>query len=305
MAVGATLGVGGLFRTARAGGFAEYLKYDALGLADLVRRKEVKPEDLLEAAIARVEALNPKLNALVTKMYDIARQSIASGIPDGPFQGVPFLLKDLIAAYAGARLTNGARLLANYVPKYDSELVKRHKKAGLVCFGKTNTPEFGLSYTTESVLLGPAYNPWNLECSTGGSSGGAAAAVAARIVPIAHGSDGGGSIRVPASCCGVFGMKPSRGRTPTGPAYGDIWKGFSLENALSLSVRDSAALLDGRHVGPGDRGAVRDSSARAALLERGWSGPGEAPDRLHRPRPRRGPGPSRLRGRGEGGCRAL
>jgi amidase len=244
MAVGATAGVGGLFRTAHASGFAEYLKYDALGLAELVRRKEVKPEELLEAAIARVEAMNPKLNAVVTKMNDIARQVIAGGLPDGPFQGVPFLLKDLGAAYAGARLTAGTKIFANYVPNYDNELVKRYKKAGLVCFGKTNTPEFGLLPTTESVLLGPARNPWNLEHTAGGSSGGTAAAVATRIVPIAHGSDGGGSIRIPASCCGVFGMKPSRGRMPTGPESGEIWKGFAINHALSLSVRDSAALLD-------------------------------------------------------------
>ena len=188
-------GVGGLPRLANAGGFVDYLKYDGLGLADLIRRKEVKPEKLLEAAINRIDTVNPKLNAVVTKIYDEAKKTIAMGLPDGPFTGVPFLLKDLGASYAGVRLTMGCKLLANYVPDYDDELVKRYKKAGLVCVGRTNTPEFGLNMTTESVLLGPARNPWDTERSTGGSSGGAAAAIAARLVPIAHGNDGGGSIR--------------------------------------------------------------------------------------------------------------
>ena len=189
-----TFGVGSIPRLANAGGFVDYLKYDGLGLADLVRRKEVKPEELLEAAITRIDAINPKLNAVVTKMYDEARKTIAMGLPDGPFKGVPFLLKDLGAAYAGVRLTMGSKLFANYVPSYDDELVKRYKRAGLFCVGRTNTPEFGLNMTTESVLLGPARNPWDTERSTGGSSGGSAAALAARMVPIAHGNDGGGSI---------------------------------------------------------------------------------------------------------------
>ena len=241
---GMTLGVGGIHRLANAGSFVDYLKYDGLGLADLVRRKEVKPEELLEAAITRIDAINPKLNAVVTKMYDEARKTISMGLPDGPFKGVPFLLKDLGAPYAGVRLTMGCRFFANYVPTYDNELVKRYKRAGLVCVGRTNTPEFGLNLTTESVLLGPARNPWDTKRSTGGSSGGSAAALAARMVPIAHGSDGGGSIRIPSSSCGVFGMKPSRGRMPTGPEIGEIWEGFATNHALSLSVRDNAALLD-------------------------------------------------------------
>ena len=237
-------GVRGLPRLAKAGGFVDYLKYDGLGLADLIRRKEVKPEELLEAAINRIDTVNPKLNAVVTKMYDEAKKTIAMGLPDGPFTGVPFLLKDLGASYAGVRLTMGCKLLANYVPDYDDELVKRYKKAGLVCVGRTNTPEFGLNMTTESVLLGPARNPWDTERSTGGSSGGAAAAIATRMVPIAHGNDGGGSIRIPSSSCGVFGMKPSRGRMPTGPNSGEILEGFATNHALSISVRDNAALLD-------------------------------------------------------------
>ncbi|UCH23788.1 MAG: amidase [Deltaproteobacteria bacterium] len=178
-------------------------------------------------------------------MYEEARWwTIARGLPDGPFKGVPFLLKDLGATYAGVRLTMGCKLLTNYVPNYDNELVKRYKSAGLVCVGRANTPEFGLSVTTESVLLGPARNPWNTERSTGGSSGGSAAALAARMVPIAHGSDGGDSIRIPSSSCGVFGLKPSRGRMPTGPEAGEIWEGFATNHALSISVRDNAALLD-------------------------------------------------------------
>ena len=227
-----------------AQGFSDYLEYDALGLADLVRRKEVKPEELLEAAIARVEAINPKLNAVITKIYDEARKTIASGVVDRPFMGVPFLLKDLGATYKGVRLTFGSRLFDQHVPDYDNELVRRYKAAGLVTMGRTNTPEFGLNGSTESVLLGPCRNPWDTTRSSGGSSGGAAAAVASRMVPIAHGSDGGGSIRIPSSCCGVFGLKPSRGRQPTGPEFGEIWEGFATTHALSISVRDNAALLD-------------------------------------------------------------
>jgi Asp-tRNA(Asn)/Glu-tRNA(Gln) amidotransferase A subunit family amidase len=239
-----TVGAGAIPGLANDGGFTEYLKYDGLGLADLVRRKEVKPEELLEAAIARIDAIDPGLNAVVTKMYDEAQKTIRAGLPEGPFKGVPFLLKDLGAAYAGVRLTMGCKLLANYVPNYDNELVNRYKRAGLVCVGRTNTPEFGLNNSTESVLLGPARNPWDTDRSTGGSSGGAAAAVAARMVPMAHASDGGGSIRIPSSSCGVFGMKPSRGRMPTGPEVGEAWEGFATNHAISISVRDNAALLD-------------------------------------------------------------
>lgn len=225
-------------------GFSDYIEFDALGLAQLVRRNEVAPEELLEAAIARIEAINPELNAVITKMYDEARATIASGVGDGLFAGVPFLLKDLGATFKGVRNTFGSRLFDQYVPNYDNELVRRYKAAGLITMGRTNTPEFGLNGSTESVLLGPCRNPWNTTRSSGGSSGGAGAAVASRMVPIAHGSDGGGSIRVPSSCCGVFGLKPSRGRQPTGPEAGEIWEGFATDHALSISVRDNAALLD-------------------------------------------------------------
>ncbi len=227
-----------------AAGFGDYDKYDGLGLAELVRKKQVKPAELVEEAISRIENLNPQLNAVIHKMYEQARKSAAGDLPDGPFRGVPFLLKDLSAFYAGVPLTNGSRFFKDYVPDHDSELVSRFKSAGVVTIGKTNTPEFGLAFVTEPELFGPANNPWDLTRTTGGSSGGSAAAVAARIVPAAHASDGGGSIRVPSSCCGVFGLKPTRGRTPAGPDFGDMWRGFAVDHAVTRSVRDSAALLD-------------------------------------------------------------
>jgi Asp-tRNA(Asn)/Glu-tRNA(Gln) amidotransferase A subunit family amidase len=230
--------------TVAAAPFPEYDSCDAVGLAQLVRHGKVTADELLEAAIERIEAANPKLNAVVTTMYDQAYESICKGLPDGPFKGVPFLLKDTGATCAGVRNTAGSKLLAENIPDYDNELVKRYKIAGLVIVGRTNMPEFGLNASSESVFLGPARNPWNRNHSTGGSSGGAGAAVAARMVPMAHGGDGGGSIRSPSSCCGVFGMKPSRGRMPTGPDAGEIWEGFVAPGALTLSVRDNAALMD-------------------------------------------------------------
>jgi len=225
-------------------GFPEYDSHDGLGLAELVRAGEVTPLELVEEAIARVEAVNPRLNAVVTPMYDAARGAAEGGLPDGAFRGVPFLLKDLIAAYAGVPLTCGCRFYRDYVPDFDAEIVKRHKAAGLVVVGKTNTPELGIVAVTEPELHGPTHTPWRLGHTSGGSSGGSAAAVAAGVVPMAHGGDGGGSIRIPAACCGVFGFKPTRGRTPTGPNASEHWKGFAIEHALTRSVRDSAALLD-------------------------------------------------------------
>jgi amidase len=222
----------------------DYDKYDGLGLAELVKKKHVKPAELLEEAISRVERLNPQLNAVVHKMYEQARQTAEEDLPDGPFSGVPFLLKDLLMSYAGVPLTNGSRFFKDFVPDHDSEMVRRFKRAGLVILGKTNTPELGLAPVTEPELFGPANNPWDMTRTTGGSSGGSAASVAARIVPLAHGSDGGGSIRMPASCCGVFGLKPTRGRNPTGPDYGELWRGFHCEHVITRSVRDSAAVLD-------------------------------------------------------------
>jgi len=224
--------------------FLEYPKYDGLGLAELVRKKEVQPTELVEEAIRRIEALNPRLNAVIHKMYEYARRAAQGPLPEGPFSGVPFLLKDLVATCADEPIRKGSRFFASYVADRDTELVTRFKAAGLIIVGKTNVPEFGLAPVTEPELFGPCKNPWNLTRTPGGSSGGSAAAVAARMVPIAHGNDGGGSIRAPASCCGLFGLKPSRGRVPTGPDIMDIWLGFAAEHVLTRSVRDSAAVLD-------------------------------------------------------------
>ncbi len=217
---------------------------DATAQAELVRRKQVKPIELVDAAIARIERLNPTVNAVVTPLFEPARTAARGALPDGPFRGVPFLLKDLLASYAGARMTSGSTFLRDFVPGYDSELVARLKRAGLVILGKTNTPEFGILPTTEPRLFGPSRNPWDTSRITGGSSGGSAAAVAAGMVPMAHGNDGGGSIRIPSSCCGLFGMKPTRGRNPLGPNLGDVMSGLVAEHAVTRSVRDSAALLD-------------------------------------------------------------
>jgi len=225
-------------------GFSDYDKYDGFGLAELVRKKEVKPCELVEEAISRIEKLNPQLNAVIYKMYELARKAADRDLPDGPFKGVPFLMKDVLMAYAGVPLSNGSRFLKDYIPDHDSELVKRFKAAGIIVVGKTNTPEFGLVPITEPELFGPTNNPWDLTRTPGGSSGGSAAAVAARMVPLAHGSDGGGSIRIPASCCGVFGLKPTRGRNPIGPDFGEAWRGLTCDHVLTRSVRDSAAMLD-------------------------------------------------------------
>ncbi|HXG66401.1 MAG TPA: amidase [Blastocatellia bacterium] len=219
-------------------------RLDATAQAELVRSKEVKPIELVDAAIERIERLNPQLNAVITPMYEQAREAANGPLPDGPFAGVPFLLKDLLATCAGARLTGGTALLKDYTPDYDSELVARYKRAGLIVLGKTNTPEIGLLPTTEPTLHGPTRNPWDTTRTAGGSSGGSAAAVAAGMVPMAHANDGGGSIRIPASCCGVFGLKPTRARNPLGPDWGDMFSGLVQEHAITRSVRDSAALLD-------------------------------------------------------------
>jgi amidase/6-aminohexanoate-cyclic-dimer hydrolase len=221
-----------------------YESYDALDLAQLVRKGDVSATELLEAAIESVEERNPTLNAVVTTMYDEARQSIEAGLPDGPLRGVPFLLKDLGVFNSGVKTIYGSTLYAAFVPDHDSEIVIRYRKAGLVICGKTNTPEFGLTVTTEPRLFGPCRNPWDLDRTTGGSSGGAAAAVASGMVPAAHASDGGGSIRIPASCCGLFGLKPTRGRVSMGPDLGEGWNGMSIHHVISRSVRDSAAFLD-------------------------------------------------------------
>jgi amidase len=225
-------------------GFREYGDYDAVGLAGLVHSGQVSPTELLDEALARTAALNPSINAVIHLMEPRARAAIAEGLPDGPFRGVPFLVKDLMTAFAGEPMRLGSRLFRDYVPAEDEELTRRYRRAGLVIFGKTNTPELGVSNVTEPELFGPTRNPWNLERTSSGSSGGSAAAVAARIVPAANANDGGGSIRTPASNCGLVGLKPSRGRNPTGPLAPDVWFGLIGEHAVTRTVRDSAALLD-------------------------------------------------------------
>jgi amidase len=224
---------------------------DATALADLVRRRQVHPLELVDAAIERAERLNPALNAIVTPLYERARELARGELPQGPFTGVPFLLKDLLAETSGVRHTEGSAFLRDYVSDHDQELVVRQRRAGLIVIGKTNAPEFGILPTTEPRLFGPTRNPWDVSRSPGGSSGGSAAAVAAGIVPMAHANDGGGSIRIPASCCGLFGLKPTRARNPLGPAVGDVMSGLVCEHAVTRSVRDSAALLDAT-CGPAD-----------------------------------------------------
>ena len=222
----------------------EFASFDGLGLAELVRGRHVSPSELLDAAVSQVEARNPELNAVVTKLYDHARFAIAAGLPDGPFTGVPYLLKDLGAHVSGAVTSFGTTLFKDFVVDHDSEITARLRRAGLVIFGKTNTPEMGLAASTEPRLFGPTRNPWKPSHSSGGSSGGSAAAVAAGMVPMAHATDGGGSIRIPASCCGLFGLKPTRARNPMGPDAGEGWGGASVGHAVTRTVRDSAALLD-------------------------------------------------------------
>ena len=225
-------------------GFAEYSDYDGLGIAELVRRKEVSPSEVVEAAIAAIERRNPELNAIIYKMYDAARESAADGVSDGAFAGVPFLLKDLGAHCAGAPYTAGSRVLEGYVPDYDTEHTIRVKRAGLLILGKTNSPELGFCASTEPDFYGPTCNPWDRSRTAGGSSGGSAAAVAAGMVPLAHASDGGGSIRIPAAVCGLVGLKPTRLRNPWGPDSGDVLFGFAVQHVVSRTVRDNAAALD-------------------------------------------------------------
>lgn len=224
--------------------FAEYANYDGLGLAKLVKDKKVKPVELVDAAIDRIERHNPKLNAVVWTMYDRARDMAKKKLPDGAFKGVPFLLKDIMAFMEGVPTRQGSAFIPAFPWPNNSTLTNRYLAAGLVPLGKTNVPEFGLIPTTESRLYGAARNPWNLNHSTGGSSGGSAAAVAAGIVPFAHANDGGGSIRIPASCCGLVGLKPTRARNPQGPEMGDIMNGLCADHVVSRSVRDTAAALD-------------------------------------------------------------
>lgn len=230
----------------------ELTNYDAVALGDLVRKGEISPAELLDDTIQNIEKVNPKINAVVHKMYDQAYETarnwktrlVQDKIKDAIFCGVPFLLKDLLAEYKGAPFSEGCRAVDGYISELDTELVKRHKASGLNIVGKTNASEFGGLPLIDCELFGPTLNPWNLNLTPGGSSGGSAAAVAAGIVPMAHGNDGGGSIRIPASCCGLFGLKPTRARNPQGPYFGDLASGLVSEHALTRTVRDSAALLD-------------------------------------------------------------
>jgi amidase len=223
--------------------YREYRRFDAVGLAGLVAKGEVSPTELLEAAIERAEQVDGKLNAIVYPMYEIARKR-ASPELTGPFAGVPFLIKDLKQHYAGQPTQGGSRALRNHVAETHSAVVERWLDAGLVIFGKTSTPEFGTKAVTESRATGPTRNPWNLGHTPGGSSGGSAAAVAAGVVPVAGASDGGGSIRIPAACCGLVGLKPGRGLVPAGPDHAESLHGAATDGVISRTVRDTAAMLD-------------------------------------------------------------
>ncbi|HUP07069.1 MAG TPA: amidase [Caldimonas sp.] len=237
---------------------------DGLALAARVRSGQCSAAELLDAALRRLEAVNPRLNAVVTLTVDQARAAIGAGLPQGPFTGVPFLVKELVAAVRGTPTSAASLLYAQAVAPHDSEIVARYRRAGLVIMGKTNSPEFGISPSTESRLYGVTRNPWRLDLAPGGSSGGSAAAVAAGIVPVAHATDGGGSIRIPASACGLFGLKPTRARITAGPDVGEGLSGFAVQHVVSRSVRDSAALLDAT------AGPMPGDPYTAALPERPW-----------------------------------
>ena len=221
----------------------EYIRYDALGLAELIRKSEVSAEEVLRAAQARANQINPHINAIVHRFDERADQHLKNTDSNAPFFGVPFLVKDLLDHHEHEPTRMGSKHV-HYVSPHDTERVKRFKRAGVSIFGKTATPELGLTITTEPEAFGPTRNPWNLAHSCGGSSGGSAAAVASGIVPMASASDGGGSIRFPAACCGLFGLKPSRGLVPDGPDVGEDWDGASTSHVITRSVRDSANMLD-------------------------------------------------------------
>ncbi len=245
-----------------------YADYDALGLAELVRRKEVRAGELLTEAVTRAEAVQKDLNCFSAMFPEVGEAQIDTGLPDAPFAGVPMAVKDLGFEIKGQPITNGSLAFRDNVATYDSVLCGRYKAAGFTFFGQTTSPEFGLTTTTESLLYGATVNPWDTTRTSGGSSGGASACVAAGVIPLAHASDGGGSIRIPAGCTGLFGMKPSRGRTPMGPATTEGWNGQSTVHAVSRSVRDSAALLDvthGREIGSRYVAPDPDSSFLGAL----------------------------------------
>ncbi|KSV89614.1 amidase [Sinorhizobium sp. GL28] len=243
----------------------ELTELDLTAQAALVKAGQVVAEELLEAAIRRAEKTNPQVNAIIRPLHDEARREARAANKDSVFSGAPFLVKDLYCHMAGVPTTGASEITKDFVPDHDSQLMRRYRKAGLSTFGKTNLCEFGTLGTTEPKLFGPTRNPWDTSRSSGGSSGGAGAAVAAGIVPAAHGGDGAGSIRIPASCCGVFGLKPSRGRITLGPDLGDSTGGIVNEHVLSMTVRDSAALLDAT------RGAMAGDPYTAPPPERGYA----------------------------------
>jgi amidase len=250
--------------------FDDYVRRDALGLAELVRTGQVSATEVIEAAIARAEAVNPQINAVVERLYDHARAAAASGL-EGPLAGVPWAVKDLGHEIAGVRVTSGSVGFKDYVAPADSVSVQRMRAAGLNIFATSTSPEFGLTVTTESTLNGQTRNPWDLTRVAGGSSGGAAALVAAGVLPAAHATDGGGSIRVPGACCGLFALKPSRGRTPVAVGRTEGWNGLGASHAVTRSVRDSAAILDATHgpelgsryVAPAPKGTFLEAASRA------------------------------------------
>jgi len=254
--------------------FSEYSKYDGLGLAELVRRGEVSPNDLIDSAIDAVERLNPKINCVVQQLPQHGRAQVKRGLPYGPFRGVPFLVKEFGMHFKGMVTSAGSRLAAGIRFDADSELMRRCNAAGLVTIGTTTTPEMAFNANSEALVYGPTRNPWNLDYSVGGSSGGAGAAVGSGMVPIAHANDGGGSIRIPGACNGVVGMKPSRGRTPTGPDMGIFLWGMAIEFAETRSVRDSAALLDALH-GPDDGYFYHAEPPRRSFLAAAMTSPGQ------------------------------
>ena len=269
-------------------GFIEYETYDATGLAALIAGGQVSAAEVLDAAIERAERLQPSINGITIPLYEHARAAAHTGLPAGPLSGVPFLLKDLGAQLSGTRTSGSGKLWRDFVADHDSTLVARYRAAGLNIFGKSASPEMGLAPSTEPAMYGPCRNPWNLAYSAGGSSGGSAAAVAARILPMAHATDGGGSIRIPASACGLFGLKTTRARNPSGPDVGEGWGGQAVAHCVNISVRDSAALLDvsaGPDIGdpywaPPPAGRFVDEVERApgrlriALCVTPWNGAG-------------------------------
>ncbi|MBP2319958.1 amidase [Kibdelosporangium banguiense] len=250
--------------------YSEYRRFDALGLAELVARGEVSPVELLDVAIGRAEQVNGRLNAIVQPMNELARKRAATELK-GPFAGVPFLIKDLGQDYEGLSTGGGSRALRNHVAASHSMVVERWLDAGLVIFGKTSTPELGTKAVTEPLATGHTRNPWDLDHTPGGSSGGSAAAVAAGIVPVAGASDGGGSIRIPAACCGLVGLKPGRGLLPTGPRNGEHLQGAATDGVISRTVRDTAAMLDVLTSQPdlgGPYVSVRPDASYAELAKR-------------------------------------